>query len=502
MMTFYSKHHIIRYSIASGMDGSIPRNSFLDKTTISTTIKTKRQHPPLPNNNIENGDDVDNGDGIPTYYSNTSIVDNKSQGLTLPTRLDGQFVNNGQSILSINTDDSKTFTLHAINAKGQCKKIREFSLNTYYDQMLFSADQSFCLLLEDVKDRSMLRRKLYISYIYFKKTDSGDGTSDGHYQQQQSLPQPQVQRNVLEVTFNNSSFSLINQHKYQLSPQGKFLAIVHFTNTRKILSLIRIDRKEQQQNNGTDDSFLRLTNTTQIDLSDHFLWNYLKEIKFNSTEDKVLLVSSRTVKQDNVVVCSLRNGGHVHPLEFLHNTRKQDTVSYHFVNDYMHKDLMIRTSTCGQIEVKRLIGSGGGGGEGSYQRNIKHFNVKTLFNLSKQLTCFTTHASFKKLNLYTGTTSGEVFVIDVNKCTIRSKIVVGNESFRVSNLYVNWLGTEIFALKEVTGKKARANVRIAYVPNQKLLSLQEIAAKTVLENFPMSYIKGLGISKPLRYFLH
>ena len=473
------------------MDASIPRTSFLDKPT-----NTKRQPQP-PSNNRENDEDGDDDDGIPTYYSDTSIIDNKAQGLTLPTRFDGHFVNNGQSILSINTDDSKTFTLYAINSKGQCKKIREFSLNTYYDHMLFSADQSFCLLLEDVKDRSMLHRKLCISYVYFKNTTD----RDDDYQKRQTLPQPHVQRNALEVVFNNSSFSLINQNKYQLSPNNKFLAIVHFTNTRKVLSLVRIDRKEQQHNDGTEDNFLKLTNHTQIDLSDHFLWNYLKEIKFNSTEDKVLLVSSRTVKQDNVVVCSLRNGGCVHPLEFLQNTRKQDTVSYHFVNDYMHKDLLIRTSTCGHVDVKRLTG-GGDSGSSINQRNIKDFNVKTQFNLSRQLTCFTMHASFKKLNLYAGTTTGEVFVIDVNKCVMRSKIVVGNEFFRVSHLHVNWSGTEVFALKEVTGKKARANVRVAYVPNQKLLSLQEIAAKTVLENFPMSYLRDFGISKPLKYFLH
>ena len=452
-MAFYGKHHIVRYSIAAGMDTSKPQSTFLDKSQ----IKINKQQSTTDNDKQQAE--------IPIYFSNTSIVDNKAQGLTLPTCLDGHFVDNGRSILCINTDDSKTFSLFSINSKGQSKKFREFSLNTYYENMLFSTDQSFCLLLEDIKDRTLMHRKLCISYVFFS-----DGDIHG-----------QVHRNALEVEFN-CSFSLINQHKYQLSPCSKFLAIVHFTNTRKLMNLVMIEK----QVNG-----LRLTNTIQLDLSDDFLWNYLKEIKFNSTEDKILLITSRTVKQDNVVLCSLKNSL-VQPLEFVHTIRKQDSASYHFANDYMHKDVLIRASTCGQVEVKKLTDSS--------QRNVKEFHLKNL-NLSKQFTCFATHAGFKRLNLYAGTSSGEIFVIDVNKCTVRSKIAIGNHTFCISSLYINWSGTEVFALEE-TGKKTKANVRVSYIPNRRLLTLQEIAAKTVLENFPMKQLKALGIPKPLRYFLY
>jgi len=455
-MAFYGKHHIILYSVACGMDQHRPRERFLENT-IEPILKKQ-----------ETSKNV-----LTTFYSNISIVDNKAVGLNLPTNLDGHFVNNGRSLLCLHTDDSKTFTLYAISSTGHSKKVKEFTTNNFYDSILFSANQNFCLLMEDLKERTRLQRKLCISYIVFNNKSRDIENANSHY----------LQRNALTLKFN-SSFALINQHRYQLSPNSKLLAIIHFTNTQKLLNLVKIVQNQGKNN-------LSLSHIVQIDLSEHFQWNYLKDVKFNNNEDKILLASSRTVKQDNAVICTLKNYK-VYPLEFSHNIKKNNNVTYTIVRDYEYKDILFRTSTCGQIELIKLLDS--------FQRHIKDFHLRD-FNLERQVTCFAVNSSFKKTNLFVGCATGEIYVIDVHQVKLHSKIIMGSESFKIASIYVNWASTEIFALKEAN-KKERGNVRICYFPKQHVQSLEELAAKTILQNFPMDYLQSLPIPFSLRYLLY
>ena len=463
IMAFYGKHHIVLYSVASGMDEKRPRERFLE-STVKPIVKKEEQT---------------NKKMLPTYYSNISIVDNKAVGLNLPTDLNGHFVNNGKSLLCLHTDDSKTFTLYAISSTGQSRKVKEFTTNNYYDNILFSSNQNFCLLMEDLKDRTRLQRKLCISYIVFKNTNNNNNNDD----EGDDIGTYCLQRNALTLKFN-SSFALINQHRYQLSPNSKLLATIHFTNTQKLMNLVKIVENHQENS-------LSLTHIAQVELSDHFLWNYLKDIKFNNNEDKILLASSRTVKQDNAVVCTLKNYK-TYPLEFQHDIKKNNNVTYSIVRDYKYKDILFRTSTCGQIELVKLMDS--------CQKHIKYFHLRD-FNLERQVTCFTVNSSFKKTNLFVGCASGEIFVIDVHQVQLQSKIIMGSENFKISSIYVNWASTEVFALKE-TNKKERGNVRICYFPKRHVQSLEELAAKTIQQNFAMEYLQTLPIPFSLRYLLY
>lgn len=457
-MALYGKHHVVLYGIASCADTTVPKQNFFSKRFIDERTSARVRH------------DKENK-RIPTYHPMMEIEEDVDKGLILPYCLDGHFVNNGQSLLAFSNNDSKVFSLQNFFLAGntiQKKTTKEFVLNNYYDAILFSSDQRFCLLLDDVKDQTRLHRKLHISYITFKCNN------------QLKPSHGQLHRNVHTLKYT-SSFALIKQHKYTMSPNNKYLAVASFTNNQSNLDLIRIDR--------IGNHTLTLTEVKKMDLREHFTFTYLQLMKFNTDGTKILLVATRTLKQNQVVLFSTATQC-LYSIKFLCPTKKNDTCHYFFVPDYRYGEILVRVSSSGIVELVKI--------NNYTQKSLKHFQVSES-GITKQILSCDISSYFKYTTLYLGVT-GEIFVLNLHTEQTIAKISMDDDKFRISSLFVNWCQNEVFALRESNSCEP-GKIKITHLKQSVVSSLEELSAKAVLQTYPIQKLKKMNIPTTLYYIM-